>query len=122
MEEILGWLQLAGFCFSLVGLKFPRSGHCLSDGVATTTRDRPAHITNLRSSSVAVLSESSPSLAPLRLCRQDRLRVQLHRLSIIRQPHLSILDLPAEMHDNRGKAHTLRIGALTMVICPLAAA
>jgi hypothetical protein len=28
---------LAGFCLSLVGLKFPRSGHCLSGGVATTT-------------------------------------------------------------------------------------
>ena len=30
---------LAGFCPSLVSLKFPRSGHCLSDGVATTTNE-----------------------------------------------------------------------------------
>jgi hypothetical protein len=38
MEEILDRLQFAGFfCLSLVGLKFPRSGHCLSDGVATAT-------------------------------------------------------------------------------------
>jgi hypothetical protein len=33
-------LQLAGSCLSLVGLKFPRSGHRLADGVATITSDQ----------------------------------------------------------------------------------
>jgi hypothetical protein len=36
MVEMLDGPVLAGFCLSLVGLKFP-SGHCLSDEVATTT-------------------------------------------------------------------------------------
>ncbi len=35
--EIFDRPLLAGFCRSLVSLKFPRSGHCLSNGVATTT-------------------------------------------------------------------------------------
>ena len=31
------WPVMAGLCLSLVGQQFPRSEHCLSDGVATTT-------------------------------------------------------------------------------------
>ena len=30
---------MAGFCLSLARTKFPMSGHCLSDGVATITSD-----------------------------------------------------------------------------------
>src|ERR1700675_4245293 len=36
---MLDRLLLAGFCLSLIGLQLPRSGHCLSNGVATTTHD-----------------------------------------------------------------------------------
>jgi hypothetical protein len=35
------------FCLSLVGLKFPSSGHCLWVGVATTTHQQIATIPSL---------------------------------------------------------------------------
>jgi hypothetical protein len=39
METMRGGPVLAGFCLSLVGLGFSRSGHCLSDEIPTTTTE-----------------------------------------------------------------------------------
>lgn len=103
LSDLAVRLLLAGFCPSLVGLKFPRSGHCLSDGAETTTRYRPAYINNLRSSCVASSSESSLASAPLGFCRQNRFRVQLHRRAIVRHPHLSVLDGVLQLHAAGGK-------------------
>ena len=59
-----------------------------------------SHQIKLRPYSLA----ATPTLGPLRLCRQNRLRFQLHRFALVRHPYLCILDGDLQLHVAGGES------------------